>query len=171
MKKRCKRRVVVPNVLQASIALSSCSVRPLDESERGQFIDPVLGAVEALRVGKLCLEGLRVLIEHAYILFLLIDRISQHGTTDAIAGVLPAHGRAQAIGDAIDGIATRFQRADYAAATAAELSAVRELLHWLDQLAAVVPAGHVMRAMLAAAKVVDDRIHKINKQSKKEAKQ
>ena len=167
MKKRCKRRVVVPNVLQASVALSSCSIRPLDESERGQFIDPVLGAVEALRVGKLCLEGLRVLIEHAYILFLLIDRVATHGTPDAVASVLPAHGRAGAIGDAIDGIATRFQRSDHAAATAVELEAVRELLHWLDQLAAVVPAGHVMRAMLAAAKVVDDRIHKINRQNAK----
>ena len=170
MKKRCKRRVVVPNVLQASIALGSCSIKPLDESERGQFIDPVLGAAEALRVGQLDLDGLRVLIEHAYILFFLIDRISQHGSTDAIASVLPAHGRAQAIGDAIDGIATRFQRADHASATAAELAAVRELVQWLDALTAVVPAGHVMRAMLAAAKVVDDRIHKINRQNAKEAK-
>lgn len=169
MKKQCKRRKIVPNALSTLMVVSKCAKDPMTAAEHTQFIDPILFAVESLRVGKLRVEGLRVLIEHAYILFLLVDRIGQHGTSDAIASVMPAHGRAIDIADAIDGIATRFRASDQAAATSTELAAVRELLHWLDELAKVVPAGHIMRAMLAAADVVQERIDGINRRRALEA--
>ena len=163
MKKRCKRRKIVPNNLATMLVMSKCAKDPMTQEERTQFIDPILFAAESLRVGKLSVEGLRVLIEHAYILFLLVDRIGQHGTLDAISGVIPARNRVIYIADAIDGIATRFRKSDYATATATELDAVRELMHWLDALATVVPAGHIMRAMLDAADAVQARIDCINR--------
>lgn len=164
MKKRCKRRkVVVPNALATLMVVSKCAKDHMTEAEHAQFMDPLLFTIESLRVGKLGVEGLLVLVEHAYILFMLVERIGQHGTSDAIASVMPAHSRAMAIADSIDGIATRFRASDQAAATATELAAVRELMHWLDELAKVVPAGHIMRAMLDAADAVQARIDCINR--------
>lgn len=163
MKKRCKRRKIVPNRFATLMVVSKCAKDPMTEAEHTQFIDPILFALESLRVGKLGVEGLRVLIEHAYILFILVERIGQHGTSDAIASVMPARNRVIYIADAIDGIATRFRKSDYATATATELDTVRELMHWLDALATVVPAGHIMRAMLDAADAVKARIDCINR--------
>lgn len=163
MKKRCKRRKIVPNRFATLFVVSKCAKDPLTQAEHAQFMDPLLFTIESLRVGKLSAEGLLVLVEHAYILFLIVDRIGQHGTLDAISGVIPARNRVIDIADAIDGIATRFRKSDYATATATELDTVRELMHWLDALATVVPAGHIMRAMLDAADAVQARIDCINR--------
>ncbi|MDR3414184.1 MAG: hypothetical protein P4L87_25030 [Formivibrio sp.] len=134
------------------------------DEDCSHLITPLFVLVEKLMAGKLDTTGFIELNESNCGAFCLAKEIhtwaANDGTRDQVVPSMPIF---EAAADALGDIGERFVLRGHYIATMTEIEAIRASINWFDALIRVADRSHLTRALLEAAKMVDEKLLKVGR--------
>lgn len=133
-------------------------VTPQDESTQFNVILPAYAALEALEKGFLDMDGFINLNEMNATAYCLALHIHKNGSEAVKADMLSREHIPTEAAEALNGVATRYNEKGKFGATGEEIKAIRKAIVMLDELLMAAPKGVSLKAMMQAAKMVDESL-------------
>jgi len=151
----------------ASLAVNTLLVKKSFEAQPEQAItllmQPAWAAMQALSGSAklapwLDMDGFITLNEINILGFCLAKRLYEFGTDGTKAAVISSKEIFEAAADALACIGERYAAKNKFGATGDETKALRESMHWVNDLLAVSTQGHTMTALIEAKTMVSEQL-------------